>query len=379
MSKPTLFTIVGTRPEIIRLSRLIPKFDAEFNHILIHTGQNFDKKLNDVFFEELKIRKPDYFLGVHSSSLAHVMGEVLVKTEELINLHMPQGVFILGDTNSSIAAVIAKRMQIAVYHWEAGNRSFDENVPEETNRRIIDHVAHFNIAYSKNAYQNLLREGLSSSRLLLSGSPMKEVLDFYSRDISKSNILESLQLKPGEYFLASIHRQENVDSKTRLRMLIDSLELVSTTWKLPVLISTHPRTRAKLREFGISSVNENIIFHEPFGFLGYMKLQMNAKCVISDSGTISEESAIAGFPAITARDSMERQEALEAGTIRMTGLEPGSIIDGIHWSLENRSRIAPEDYLVSDSSQRVLDLVRETISDFQNWSGVRKLHGNVQI
>lgn len=339
MSKPTLFTIVGTRPELIRLSRLIPKFDAEFKHILIHTGQNFDPMLSEVFFDELQIRKPDYFLNINRKSLAGVLGDVLVKIEELIEELRPSGVFILGDTNSSISAVIAKRLQVAVYHWEAGNRSFDENVPEETNRKIVDHVADFNIAYSKPAYQNLINEGLKSDRILLSGSPLKEVIDYYSAEIAQSKILETIGVKPKEYFVASIHRQENVDSPERLRQVLASLNEVIIEWGLPIIVSTHPRTREKLEAAKPRESSNKLMFHEPFGYFDYMHLQVNAKCVLSDSGTISEESAILNFPAITIRDSMERPEAISAGTMRMTGLEPKSVIEGIRWALSREAQL----------------------------------------
>lgn len=373
MSKPTLFTIVGTRPELIRLSRLIPKFDAEFNHILIHTGQNFDTMLSDVFFDELRIRTPDYFLNINGKSLAGVLGDVLLKTEELIDKLRPSGVFVLGDTNSAISAVIAKRMQVAVYHWEAGNRSFDENVPEETNRKIVDHVADFNIAYSKPAYQNLINEGLKPERLLMSGSPLKEVIDYYSRDIGTSNILDTLGVNSKKYFVASFHRQENVDSPERLKQIVQSLNAVNQEWKLPILVSTHPRTRAKLEDAGLHESSDKIMFHEPFGYFDYMTLQLNAKCVLSDSGTISEESAILDFPAITVRDSMERPEALKAGTIKMTGLESDSVIEGIRWALTDRSSTPPEEYLAENASDLVVDLVRATLESYEDWSGVRKL------
>lgn len=373
MNKPKLFTIVGTRPELIRLSRLIPKFDEEFDHVLIHTGQNFDEKLNGIFFAELGIRQPDYYLGINHMSLASTMGEILVKIESLINELKPQGVFILGDTNSSISAVIAKRMQIAVYHWEAGNRSFDENVPEETNRKIVDHTADFNIAYTNVAYRNLIREGIREERILLSGSPLKEVIDYYSPQIRESAVLKEMGLQPKQYFVGSFHRQENVDSRLRLTQIVRSLEFIYEKWNLPIIISTHPRTRAKLEEFNLFSNSNNLIFHEPFGYIDYMHLQINSKCVISDSGTISEECAIAKFPAITARDSMERPEALESESIVMTGLNPMSVIQGIEWAISKITHSPPPEYLEPAASDIVLMLVKDTIGDYENWSGVRKL------
>lgn len=373
MSKPKLFTIVGTRPEIIRLSRLIPKLDQAFDHTLIHTGQNYDPLLSDIFFSELGIRKPDFYLNANNASLGGVLATILVEVERLITEFKPLGLLVLGDTNSAISSVIAKRMQIVVYHWEAGNRSFDENVPEETNRKIVDHVAHFNIAYSKYAYQNLIKEGIQPNRLLLSGSPLKEVIDHYSDEINQSRVLETIGISPGSYFVASVHRQETVDSPERLRNVIASLYEVSKIWNIPVLVSTHPRTKARLQEIGLLESNKYLIFHEPFGYFDYMKLQINAKCVLSDSGTISEESAISNFPAVTLRESMERPEALAAGTIRMAGITSESLIQGIKWAITERSNTPPDDYLIQNSSDKVLELMLSTIETYELWSGVRKL------
>lgn len=374
--KPTIVTIVGTRPEIIRLARLIPLLDETVNHIFVHTGQNTDPNLTEIFFSELKIRKPDYFLNVNTASLGSVLGDTLIKVEEIFAKHKPNGVAILGDTNSSIAAVLAKRMQIPVYHMEAGNRSFDENVPEETNRRMIDHVSDFNLPYSEHARRNLLNEGLHPRRILLTGSPMKEIFNHYKNDIDSSSILNSLKLKTNEYFLVSAHRQENVDSEIRLTNLLDSLTGISKTWNLPVIVSTHPRTRKQIQALKGFKDIPNVIFHEPFGFFDYNKLQINAKCVISDSGSISEESSILGFSAITIRDSMERPEALDAGSIIMTGLRKDEVLAGIEAVISMNKEFGqsvPQGYEVSDFSKRVMSFILGTVWRHHEWANLREV------
>lgn len=379
-AKLTVVSVVGTRPEIIRLSRVIPLLDKHFNHIFINTGQNKDPMLSDVFFSELEIRNPDIYLDVDTSSLGTVLGNTLQKIETVFLEHSPDAVLILGDTNSAISAVIAKRMHIPVYHMEAGNRSFDENVPEETNRRMVDHVSDFNLAYTEHARRNLLAEGLHPRRVMVSGSPMREVLDFYMAKIEASRILEKLELKPKEYFLVSAHRQENVDSTERLKNLLDTLNSVHSKWGLPIMVSTHPRTRKQLEAVSGYTDSAGVIFHEPFGFLDYNHLQLNAKCVLSDSGTISEESAILGFPAITIRDSMERPEALEFGGIVMTGLKSQNVIAGIQAALERddqeqsqNNRVYPDGYEVTNCSTRVVKFMLSTASRHHDWAGIRKL------
>lgn len=378
--KLTVVTVVGTRPEIIRLSRLIPLLDSHFNHILVNTGQNKDPMLSKIFFDELDIRTPDVYLNVDTSSLGSSLGETLAKIEKVFLDYKPDAVMILGDTNSSISAVLAKRMHIPVYHMEAGNRSFDENVPEETNRRLVDHVSDFNLPYTEHARRNLLAEGLHPRRIMVSGSPMREVLDFYSPKIRSSEVLDKLDLKPNEYFLVSAHRQENVDSPDRLENLLESLQKVHETWELPILVSTHPRTRKKLEEAGGYKETKGVLFHEPFGFIDYNQLQLNAKCVLSDSGTISEESIILGFPAITIRDSMERPEALESGGIVMTGLKPANVISAIEVVLQDlqirgkdQQRDLPNGYEVNNFSTRVLKFVLSTAPRHHDWAGVRRL------
>ena len=377
--KLKVVTVVGTRPEIIRLSRIIPLLDKHFHHILVNTGQNKDPMLSKVFFDELEIRTPDLYLDVDTSTLGAVLGDTLAKIERVFLEHKPDAVLILGDTNSSISAVLAKRMHIPVYHMEAGNRSFDENVPEETNRRLVDHVSDFNLPYTEHARRNLLSEGLPPRRIMVSGSPMREVLDHYMSKIQASKILQTLDLEPQKYFLVSAHRQENVDSPERLKDLLESLQKVHETWGLPVMVSTHPRTRKQLESISGYKQTKGVIFHEPFGFVDYNKLQLNAKCVLSDSGTISEEAIILGFPAVTIRDSMERPEALESGGIVMTGLKAANVISGIRSVTEDGSSKKespvqlPPGYEVTDCSTRVIRFMLSTASRHHVWAGIRKL------
>jgi UDP-N-acetylglucosamine 2-epimerase (non-hydrolysing) len=377
--KLTVVTVVGTRPEIIRLSRVIPLLDKHFNHIFVNTGQNKDPMLSKVFFDELEIRTPDLYLDVDTSTLGAVLGDTLAKIEKVFVEHKPAAVLILGDTNSAISAVLAKRMHIPVYHMEAGNRSFDENVPEETNRRLVDHVADFNLPYTEHARRNLLAEGLPPRRIMVSGSPMREVLDYYMKKIQASNVLTTLELEPQKYFLVSAHRQENVDSPERLKDLLETLQTVHETWGLPIMVSTHPRTRKQLESIPGYKKTKGVVFHEPFGFVDYNKLQLNAKCVLSDSGTISEESIILGFPAVTIRDSMERPEALEFGGIVMTGLKADNVMAGIRSvtederSAKDTSAPLPAGYEVTDCSTRVVRFMLSTISRHHEWAGIRKL------
>lgn len=349
-----VMTIVGTRPELIRLSRVIARLDTTVNHVLVHTGQNYDFTLNEIFFQDLGIRKPDHLLGVDTSSLGRVLGETLIRTEEVLLQEKPDAVLVLGDTNSSIAAIIAKRMRIPVYHMEAGNRCFDENVPEETNRRLVDHVADFNLVYTEHARRNLLSEGLHPRRILLTGSPMREVLNEYLPWILASDVLERLSLTEGGYFLVSAHREENVDSPARLQMLLECLVAVRDRWGLPIYVSTHPRTRQRLAAPSGWTEPEGIVFHEPFGFHDFNRLQLSAACVLSDSGTIAEESTILGFPAITLRDSIERPEALDSSGIIMTGLDAHDVVEAVVVAMANKpaehevSAVTPGDYLIDN-------------------------------
>lgn len=375
-AKPRVATIVGTRPEIIRLSRIVHRLDEIAEHTLIHTGQNFDHQLNQVFFDELEIRSPDFYLDVDTSSLGAVLGDTLRKSEVVLKEVRPDAVLVLGDTNSAIATLIAKRMQITTYHMEAGNRSFDENVPEETNRRFVDHIADFNLAYTEHARRNLLAEGISPRRIQVTGSPMAEVVDWYRAGIEKSDVLARQGLESRKFFIVSAHRQENVDDPTRLNDLLMSLKAVHEEWGLPVLVSTHPRTRKKLEQLGEGrGVIDGVTFHEPFGFIDYCKLQVNALCVISDSGTVSEESALLDFPAVTIRDSMERPEALDYGVLTMTGLRPENVVLGIQDALHSyeSARGIPADYKVVDTSRRVTRFMLSTMARHHDWAGIRRL------
>lgn len=367
-----VMTVVGTRPEVIRLSRVITRLDESFDHILVHTGQNWDHKLNGVFFDEMGLRPPNHLLHVDTSSLGAVLGDTLRKTEEVLRLERPDAFLVLGDTNSAISSVMAKRMHVPVYHMEAGNRCFDEDVPEETNRRLVDHVADFNLVYTEHARRNLLAEGLHPRRILLTGSPMREVLDFFRPRIDESDVLARLGLDEGEYFLVSAHREENVDSPPRLQQLLDCLVAVRDRWGLPILVSTHPRTRLRLGQIDGSSDQSGINFSEPFGFYDYNKLQTGARCVLSDSGTISEESSLLRFPAVTLRSSIERPEALETGSIIMTGLRPRSVLSGVEAATRDHAKTAvPLDYLPSDCSFRVRNILMSTVFERATWNGPR--------
>ena len=365
-------TVVGTRPELIRLSRVIARLDETVEHVLVHTGQNYDYALNGVFFRELGIREPDHMLRVDTSSLGRVLGETLIKVEDVLRQERPDAFLVLGDTNSSIAAVMAKRMRIPVYHMEAGNRCFDENVPEETNRRLVDHVADFNLVYTEHARRNLLAEGLHPRRIMLTGSPMREVLDHYRPQIEASDVLDRLSLNEGGYFLVSAHREENVDQPERLAQLLGCLLAVRDEWNLPVLVSTHPRTRKRLEAQPGWEAPAGIAFHDPFGFHDYNRLQLGAACVLSDSGTIAEESTILGFPAITLRDSIERPEALDTGGIVMTGLDPENVVEAVTVVVKetDASQALPPDYAISNTSERTVRFILSTYRRHKHWSGL---------
>jgi len=368
-------TIVGTRPEVIRLSRTIARLDATFDHLLVHTGQNYDYELNGVFFEELGLRPPDHYLAVDTSSLGRFLGGTLVAVEQMLLELRPDAVLVLGDTNSCISAVMAKRLQVPVYHMEAGNRCFDPNVPEEVNRSLVDHVADFNLVYTEAARRNLLAEGLPTQRITLTGSPMAEVLSHYGAAIRSSRVLADLELDAGGYVLVSAHREENVDEPARLELLVRTLEVLRDELDRPVLVSTHPRTRQRLEAFGVEARN-GVTFHKPFGFLDYVQLQQHAYCVLSDSGTIAEESSILGFPAVTLRDAIERPEALETGAIVTTGLEPAVVIDAVRqvvaqWEA-GEVPTTPAEYQILDCSQRVVNLIRSTAHGYHDRVGIRR-------
>jgi UDP-N-acetylglucosamine 2-epimerase (non-hydrolysing) len=366
-----VMTFVGTRPEIIRLSRVLARLDDTVDHVLVHTGQNYDYELNGIFFDEMSIRRPDHFLEVDTSSLGRVLGETLYKSETVMYAERPDAVLVLGDTNSSIAAVMAKRLRVPVYHMEAGNRCFDENVPEETNRRLVDHVADFNLVYTEHARRNLLAEGLHPRRILLTGSPMKEVLQHHAAQFANSRVLDTLELVPQGYLLASAHREENVDDPRRLNLLLDCLAAARQHAGVPVLVSTHPRTRKRLEALGRDV--EGVTFHPPLGFIDYVRLQQDALCVLSDSGTISEESSILGFPAVTLRDSIERPEALDTASIIMTGLDPGNIVEAIDLLDQERKNphVIPQDYAIDNCSERAVRFILSTYRRHAVWSGLR--------
>ncbi|MDA3929923.1 MAG: UDP-N-acetylglucosamine 2-epimerase (non-hydrolyzing) [Prolixibacteraceae bacterium] len=374
MKKLKVLTIIGTRPEIIRLSRVMALLDQHVNQIIVHTGQNYDYELNQVFFDDLELRKPNHFLNVDTSSLGAAVGDIIRKTEEVLKKEMPDALLVLGDTNSCLSAYMAKRMHIPVFHMEAGNRSFDFNVPEETNRRIIDHIADFNLVYTEHARRHLLAEGLQHRRIYLTGSPMKEVLDYYQPKIQQSQVLSELKLEAGNYFIVSTHREENVDNPSNLRKIIEILNRLAKEYQLPVIVSTHPRTRKRLEALEGVTFNPLIQWLKPFGFLDYIFLQMNARCTLSDSGTISEESSILNFPAISLRQSMERPEAQDTGSIILTGFDPEIVLNAVRLSVaQHQSGIAnpiPEDYNINNTSWRVLKLILGNTRLSNLWHGI---------
>mgnify|MGYP005795974169 CR=1 FL=1 len=369
-----IVTVVGTRPEIIRLSSVIKLLDAHTELVLVHTGQNYDYELNEVFFEDLGLRAPDHFLEADTSSLGTALGTIISGTEKVLQEEKPDAFLVLGDTNSCISALMAKRMKIPVFHMEAGNRSFDENVPEETNRRLVDHVSDYNLVYTEHARRNLLAEGIHSSRILLTGSPMREVLDDNAEQIDASDALEKQGLTPQEYFLVSLHREENVDKPERLQAALDSLEALHEKYDVPVLVSTHPRTRKRLEALGIYK-KDGLNFHPPFGFHDYNKLQKEAKLVLSDSGTISEESSILNFPALTLRDFIERPESQDTGAIIATGLRNKNVLDAVEITLElfnsRKQSVLPADYAIKDTSSRVLAFIRSAAHSHHQRTGIR--------
>jgi UDP-N-acetylglucosamine 2-epimerase (non-hydrolysing) len=325
-----VMTIVGTRPEIIKLSRVIAALDENMEHILVHSGQNYDYELNEIFFSQLSIRKPDYFLEAVGDTVAQTIGNIITRSDEVMSKEMPDAVLLLGDTNSCLAAISAKRKKIPIFHMEAGNRCFDQRVPEEINRKIVDHISDINLTYTEHARRYLISEGIRPETIIKTGSPMKEVLGHYLQEIEASNILDSLRLKKSEYLIVSAHREENIDSEENFTDLLETLNALAKNYKFPVIISTHPRTRKQLEKLDLSHLDVRIKFLKPLGFLDYVKLQMNAFCVVSDSGTITEESSILDFPAVTIRQAHERPEGMDEGTLIMCGLKAGSVIDAVN-------------------------------------------------
>ena len=356
-----IMTVVGTRPEIIRLSSVIAKLDKYAEHILVHTGQNYDYELNEIFFHDLEIRKPDHFLSVAGGSSAVTIGNIIIAVDGVLEEVQPDAMLILGDTNSCMAVLPAKRRKIPIFHMEAGNRCFDQRVPEEINRRIVDHTADVNLTYSSIAREYLLREGLAPDTVIKTGSPMKEVLFHYKKGIEESNILEELGLKENCFFVVSVHREENIDSEKNFYKLIDVLNNIAEEYNLPVIVSTHPRTQNRIDSVSIE-FHKNIRFLKPLGFKDYNKLQISSKAVLSDSGTISEESSIMNFPALNIRDAHERPEAMEEASVMMVGVEVErvmqclNILNDQHQS-ENRLLQQVADYNISNVSDKVLRII----------------------
>lgn len=348
--------------------------DEHVNHIIAHTGQNYDYELNEIFYKDLDLRKPDFFLNVDVSSLEASVGDIIRKSGELLRREKPDALLVLGDTNSCLSAYMAKRLHIPVFHMEAGNRCFDFNVPEEINRRVIDHIADFNLVYTEHARRHLISEGLPHRRIYLTGSPMCEVLNYYRPKIDGSGILDTLKLEKGLYFVVSVHREENVDNPGNLEKILLILNRLAGDYKVPVIVSTHPRTRKRLEAVENTNMDPQIRFLKPFGFTDYVHLQMNALCTVSDSGTISEESAILNFPAISLRNSMERPEAQDTGTIILTGFNQDVVMNSIEIVIAEhnviRSKQLPVDYQVPDTSWRVLKLIQGNSNLSNIWHGI---------
>ena len=364
-----VMTIVGTRPEVIRLSRVIALLDMHCDHVLIHTGQNYDYELNEVFFRELGIRKPDLFLETAGKNSAQSIGNIIISVDEVLEIYRPEALLILGDTNSCLAAIAAKRKKIPIFHMEAGNRCFDFRVPEEINRKIVDHISDINLTYSDIAREYLLREGFPPDQIIKTGSPMKEVLDFYKTDIDGSEVLSKLGLTSKNYFVVSAHREENVDSTNNLTNLIATLNLMAERFNKKIIFSTHPRTRKKLESLSLAT-NSLIQFCKPFGFLDYVKLQCEAICTLSDSGTITEESSILNFPALNLREVHERPEGFEEGAVIMVGNSFDRIIQGLEiMRSQNRGVMRDinivNDYDVQNVSIKVLRII-QSYTDFVN-------------
>jgi len=374
MKKLKVMTIVGTRPEIIRLSATINRLEESeaIEHILVHTGQNYDYELNEVFFEDFNLKKPDYFLNAANGTATETIGNILVKIDPILEKELPEAILILGDTNSCLCAIAAKKRKIPIFHMEAGNRCFDQRVPEETNRKIVDHIADINLTYSSIAREYLLREGLPADRIIKTGSPMYEVLKTRQSNIEKSDVLSRLDLEKYKYFLVSAHREENIGSANNFMDLVDSLNSIAELYNYPVILSTHPRTRNMIEM-------KNIKFHErvqllkPLGFIEYNNLQINAKAVLSDSGTISEESSILGFKALNIREAHERPEAIEEAAVMMTGLKKDRIIQGLRvleTQEKNMLRLV-EDYAMPNVSQKIVRIIL-SYTDYVNRTVWRK-------
>ncbi|HWW04953.1 non-hydrolyzing UDP-N-acetylglucosamine 2-epimerase [Collimonas sp.] len=370
-----VMTIVGTRPELIKMSRVIAELEKHTQHILVHTGQNYDYELNQVFFDDLEIRKPDYFLNAAGANAAQTIAQVIMKADEVFEIEKPDALLLYGDTNSCLSIIAAKRRKIPVFHMEAGNRCFDQRVPEELNRKVLDHLSDINMVLTEHARRYLIAEGIRAETIIKTGSHMREVLDFYMPKIMQSDVISRLSLNTKEFFLVSAHREENVDSPEALRDLLDTLDALVNKYNYPVLVSTHPRTLKRLEEIGYGSMDKRIIFSKPFGFVDYIKLQMEAFCVLSDSGTITEETSLLNLSAVTIRNTHERPEGMDVGTLIMCGLKKERVIEAIEIVTsqyrKNPSAVLPvADYENPYVSKQVLRVVASYI-DYINrvtWS-----------
>lgn len=361
MKKLKLMTIVGTRPEIIRLSEIIKKADVYYDHILVHTGQNYDYTLNEVFFENLGLREPSFYLNAVGSNLGETIGNVIAKSYELMQKEKPDALLLLGDTNSALSAISAKRLKIPIFHMESGNRCFDFNVPEEINRKIVDHISDINMPYTENSRRYLLAEGFRRDHIFVTGSPMTEILKVNKYKIENSKVLEELNLEKKQYILLSTHREENVDNEESFNYLVESINAVAEKYKMPIIFSTHPRTQKKIEERNIK-FNSLVQSLKPFGFFDYCKLQMNSYCVLSDSGTISEESAILGFPAISIRTSTERPEVIDKGNIILGGIKRDEVLSALKITVElfdkEEKGVIPYDYMDTNVSDKVIKVIQ---------------------
>lgn len=371
-----VMTIVGTRPELIKMSRVIAEFDRHTQHVLVHTGQNYDYELNQVFFDDLEIRKPDHFLEAVGDNAAQTIARVIEKADEVLSLEQPDAVMLYGDTNSCLAVIAAKRRKVPVFHMEAGNRCFDQRVPEELNRKVLDHLSDINLVLTEHARRYLIAEGIRPETIIKTGSHIYEVLDHYMPKIKASDVLQRMQLERGNYFIVSAHREENVDSEGNLRDLLETLNALAEVYDLPVIVSTHPRTRKRLDALSGVEPDARIQFMKPFGFCDYIRLQMDSLCVISDSGTITEEASLLNLPAITIRNAHERPEGMDAGTLIMAGLKKERVLDAVRITVAQHTRekatIRPvQDYENHSVSKQVLRIV-ESYSDYVNRTVWRK-------
>lgn len=355
-----IMTVLGTRPEIIRLSRVIPKLDKTCDHILVHTGQNFDRNLSDIFFEELKVRTPDHYLGIKGDSFGEQVGQMLEKVDKVLEKEKPDRLLILGDTNSGLSSFLAKRRGISVFHMEAGNRCYDDRVPEEVNRRIIDHSSDILMPYTERSRQNLLKEGIEGQRIFVTGNPILEVIRHYQPKIAKSQIHKKLGLKKQKYFLVTLHRSENVDIKPRLKKLLQALDCVQNQYKFPIILSLHPHTRKKIKQFALKLSNPDIHLIDPPGFFSFISLERNALCVLSDSGTVQEECCIFKVPNVTLRDITERPETIECGSNILSGVELEMVSHCVRTVLSSTPDwIPPNEYLKINVSEILLKIVKD--------------------